>query len=181
MPENMQNPFCLSIPSAELPPGQGEPGEAQDLAPGWVSVQPDGKARSGRRSWGWLEGGMDGEGQRQRTAHGWGRGGFTVWGRGCWQPQGQRGGARRVVCWPQTKPRGVGAIVPGTSLCGEAGRRNTSRGETLWERSTVSRASWTCVLSVSHGPLPTPGLGGVSLLPSPSWETQPHPWVGVWG
>lgn len=71
------------------------------------------------------------EGWRQRTAHGRGRDGFTVQGKGCWQPRGQRGGAGRVVRRPHTKSRGVGAIVPGTSLCGEAGRRSTSPEETL--------------------------------------------------
>lgn len=159
MPENMQNPFCLSIPSAELRPGQGAPGETQDQAPSWVSVQQTEKlSQGGRPGDGLREGQMDGEGCRQHTAHGCN--GFTVQGKGHWQPWGQRGGARRIVCWPHTKSRGVRAIVPGTSLCREAGRRNTSQEETLWERSAVSGASWTCVLSVSHSPHLSPGPGG---------------------
>lgn len=128
-----------------------------------------------------ITGGRDGEkdgGSAQPTA------GATVASQSRRRDAGSPGGSvvgPGVVCWPHTKSRGVRAIVPGISLCREAGRRNTSPEETLWERSTVSQASWTCVLGVSHSPLPSPGLGGVSLLPSSIQETQPHPWVGVWG
>lgn len=178
MPENMQNPFCLSIPSAELRPGQGEPGETQDLAPSWVSVQQTEKLSQGGCPGDGLREGWR-QGCRQHTARGCN--GFTVQGKGYWQPWGQRGGARRIVRWPHTESRGVRAIVPGTSLRREAGRRNTSQEETLWERSAVSGASWTCVPSVSQSPRLSTGPGGVSLLPPPVQESQPHPWEGVWG
>lgn len=83
--------------------------------PGRVSARLDSEAQPGKRSWGWTDGGT--AGRRRRAA-------ASQSGGGC-------AGAGRLVRWPQTKARGVGAIVPGTSLRGEAGRRNTSRGETL--------------------------------------------------
>lgn len=111
-----------------------------------------------------------------------GCGSFTVWEGGCWQPRGEHSGC--LVHWPRTKARGVRAIVPGTSLR-RAGKRNTSQGEALWERS---RGEQGC-----RGLLPGRGICSsvpqlravrgsgatrVDLATSPTDITQPHPQVG---
>lgn len=89
-------------------------------------------------------------------------------------PEGGCAGAGRLVRWPQTKARGVGAVVPGTSLRGEAGRRNTSRGETLWDRGG-SEWGWTqpCPSPVTPCPHRERGLTPLLII-----KTQAR---GAWG
>lgn len=116
--------FCLSIPSAELPPGQGELGTPRTWprlgfsAAGWQS--------SGREEVLGVDGGRDG-GSTQPVA------GATMASQSRERGAGSPGGsvAGRARCPLATYPiQRRGAIVLGTSRCGEAGRRNTSPGET---------------------------------------------------
>lgn len=92
-------------------------------------------------------------------------------------PEGGCAGAGRLVRWPQTKARGVGAVVPGTSLRGEAGRRNTSRGETLWDRDG-SEWGWMqpCPSPVTPCPHRERGLTPLLII-----KTQARPLWGAWG
>lgn len=93
-------PFVAFSRAAGAGRARGSPGPS---APGRVSAQPDGEARSGRRSWGRRDAGMDagwrdGGGARPVAL---GRGGFTVRGGGRQQPRGECGGARRLVRKPK--------------------------------------------------------------------------------